>query len=151
MHRSRNDLVASREVNATDCVKASSSLHALALSFFMRPVCYRQTLLLTRQPGFLSASFRRITSTMAGADKPKPFMVRFYGPEAARDAEGRSLEDILQFKDSELEYHHDYIQVLFPLPEPSPINPGAPIIKYVSLARMLSLGCFSIVAAANTP
>lgn len=65
----------------------------------------------------------------AGEDKPKPFIVRFYGVEAAKDGEGRSLEDILRFEDNELEYHHDYIQVLFPLPEPSPINPDAPIIK----------------------
>ena len=60
----------------------------------------------------------------AEGEKPKPFIVRFYGDEAAKDDEGRSLEDILKFKDNELEYHHDYIQVLFPLPEPSPINPG---------------------------
>ncbi|EME45261.1 hypothetical protein DOTSEDRAFT_43628 [Dothistroma septosporum NZE10] len=62
-------------------------------------------------------------------DKPKPFIVRFYGAEAAKDEEGRTLDDILNYEDGELEYHHDYIQVLFPLPEPSPVNPGAPLIK----------------------
>ncbi|KAF7187143.1 Opioid growth factor receptor [Pseudocercospora fuligena] len=58
----------------------------------------------------------------------KPFIVRFYGSEQAKDSEGRTLDDILQFDNRALEYHHDYIQVLFPLPERSPINPEAPII-----------------------
>ncbi|EME84152.1 uncharacterized protein MYCFIDRAFT_195285 [Pseudocercospora fijiensis CIRAD86] len=57
-----------------------------------------------------------------------PSIVRFYGPEKAKDSEGRTLDNILQFNDRALEYHHDYIQVLFPLPERSPINPHAPII-----------------------
>lgn len=35
---------------------------------------------------------------------------------------------MLSFSDSELEYHHDYIQTLFPLPERSPFNPSAPLI-----------------------
>ncbi|KXT00675.1 hypothetical protein AC579_9543 [Pseudocercospora musae] len=58
----------------------------------------------------------------------KPFIVRFYGPERAKDSKGRTLNSILQFDNGALEYHHDYIQVLFPLPERSPINPEAPII-----------------------
>ncbi|KAK4691809.1 homocitrate synthase, partial [Lecanoromycetidae sp. Uapishka_2] len=59
-----------------------------------------------------------------------PFFVRFYDENTlARDARGRNLHDILRYKDEELEYHHDYIQILFPLPEGSPFNPSAPIIN----------------------
>ncbi|KAL9602691.1 MAG: hypothetical protein Q9219_001681 [cf. Caloplaca sp. 3 TL-2023] len=56
-------------------------------------------------------------------------LVSFYdsvNPEP--DARGRSLASILEWSDAELEYCHDYIQTLFPLPERSPINPNAPII-----------------------
>lgn len=43
-----------------------------------------------------------------------PFIVRFYGEEHATDAEGRTLDDICAFDDDALEYHHDFIQVIFP-------------------------------------
>jgi hypothetical protein len=59
----------------------------------------------------------------------EPFLVRFYDENTlARDSRRRNLPDILRFNDDELEYHHDYIQILFPLPEGSPFNPSAPII-----------------------
>ncbi|KAK4502740.1 hypothetical protein PRZ48_006166 [Zasmidium cellare] len=57
-----------------------------------------------------------------------PFIVRFYGQEQAADSEGRTLEDICAFDDDQLEYHHDYIQILFPLPERSGVNHDAPLI-----------------------
>ncbi|KAI4108940.1 MAG: hypothetical protein LQ339_002059 [Xanthoria mediterranea] len=58
-----------------------------------------------------------------------PFPVRFYSPTSpAPDSSGRTLPSILTWPDSTLEYSHDYIQNLFPLPERSPINPSAPII-----------------------
>lgn len=44
-----------------------------------------------------------------------PFIVRFYGQQGARDGEGRTLDEILNFNDHSLEYHHDFIQVLFPV------------------------------------
>lgn len=44
------------------------------------------------------------------------------------DSEGRLLQQILRWSDDKLEYVHDYIQYLFPLPEPSPVNPMAPVI-----------------------
>lgn len=49
--------------------------------------------------------------------KPRraPFIVRFYGEEHAADAEGRTLDDICAFDDDQLEYHHDFIQVIFPV------------------------------------
>lgn len=58
------------------------------------------------------------------------FTVSFYDPSVlAEDSEGRTLEDILAFSDHALEYHHDFIQYLFPLPERSPINPSAPVLN----------------------
>lgn len=43
-----------------------------------------------------------------------------------RDAAGRRLSDIWAMNDAELERHHDYIQWMFPLDEPSGANPSAP-------------------------
>ena len=45
-----------------------------------------------------------------------------------RDIQGRSHADILAWSDSALEAVHDYIQWLFPLPEPSGANPFAPLV-----------------------
>jgi Opioid growth factor receptor (OGFr) conserved region len=54
-------------------------------------------------------------------------LVDFYRGQAT-DAEHRYLEDIWTWDDEELEFVHDYIQWLFPLPEPSGFNPDAPIL-----------------------
>ncbi len=45
-----------------------------------------------------------------------------------RDDRGRLLSDILRADDDWLESTHDFIQWLFPLPEPSGANPGAPLV-----------------------
>ncbi len=45
-----------------------------------------------------------------------------------RDDRGRLLSDILRMDDDWLERTHDYIQWLFPLPEPSAVNPTAPLV-----------------------
>ncbi|MCD8548110.1 MAG: hypothetical protein LRY38_06755 [Aeromonadaceae bacterium] len=47
----------------------------------------------------------------------------------AWDQAGRSLAFILAQSDAWLECQHDYIQWLFPLPEPSPFNPQAPLLE----------------------
>ena len=66
---------------------------------------------------------------MASQSPPEPFIVRFYDPNIqAKDRRGRTRSSILAWSDDELEYHHDYIQLLFPLPEGSPFNPSAPVI-----------------------
>ena len=44
------------------------------------------------------------------------------------DIRGRMQTDILAWDDAQLEAVHDYIQWLFPLPEPSAFNPDAPIL-----------------------
>jgi len=68
----------------------------------------------------------RTMSSQASAASP---LVRFYDPNLyAPDSRGRTLPSILAWTDDQLEFCHDYIQVLFPLPEGSPFNPSAPII-----------------------
>ena len=54
-------------------------------------------------------------------------LVRFYAGEGT-DARGRRLEEILAWDDARLESVHDYVQWLFPLPEPSAFNPHAPTL-----------------------
>ena len=66
---------------------------------------------------------------MASHPSPEPFIVQFYDPNIqAKDRRGRTRSSITAWSDDELEYHHDYIQLLFPLPEGSPFNPSAPVI-----------------------
>lgn len=54
-------------------------------------------------------------------------IIEFYAGRA-KDVEGRTLDDILAFNDEELEYTHNYIQWLFPLPEASRYYARAPIL-----------------------
>ncbi|KAF2683773.1 hypothetical protein K458DRAFT_42367 [Lentithecium fluviatile CBS 122367] len=57
-------------------------------------------------------------------------IVRFYDPNInAKDANGRTLDHILKWDDIHLEHSHDYIQMLFPLPEGSMFSFDAPIIE----------------------
>lgn len=44
------------------------------------------------------------------------------------DWRGRRLADVLAFDDSRIEAVHDFVQWLFPLPEPSRAVPGAPVL-----------------------
>jgi hypothetical protein len=46
----------------------------------------------------------------------------------ATDSEGRLLSDLLRWNDDDLEAVHDFIQWMFPLPEPSRFNPDAPLL-----------------------
>lgn len=48
--------------------------------------------------------------------------------EQNTDTEGRSLAAILAWGDDEWEEVHDFVQWLFPLPEPSRFNPDAPLL-----------------------
>lgn len=45
-----------------------------------------------------------------------------------RDGRGRRVADVLAFSNEELEYTHDFIQWLFPLPTRSGAQPNAPIL-----------------------
>ena len=53
-------------------------------------------------------------------------IVAFYS--GGRDAAGRTLAEILAWPDAELEAVHDYIQWVFPLTQPSGVNPSAPLV-----------------------
>lgn len=51
----------------------------------------------------------------------------FYTDEGT-DSEGRTLAEIWEFTDEQLDAAHDYIQWLFPLAEESAFNPDAPLV-----------------------
>lgn len=52
-----------------------------------------------------------------------------------QDGSGRTLREVLGWPDRRLEEVHDYIQWLFPLPEPSGANPSAPVLDPETIAR----------------
>lgn len=52
------------------------------------------------------------------------------------DHRQRLLQDILAWPDERLESQHDFIQWLFPLPEPSPFNPHAPVLTVEEIALL---------------
>jgi Opioid growth factor receptor (OGFr) conserved region len=54
-------------------------------------------------------------------------LVEFYSGRAP-DHAGRFVGQIQQWPDERLEAVHDFIQWLFPLAEPSPVNPLAPVL-----------------------
>ena len=59
---------------------------------------------------------------------PSPdILVAFYRG-LATDDRARTIDEIRGWDDDRLELVHDYIQWLFPLPERSQFNPGAPIL-----------------------
>ena len=60
-------------------------------------------------------------------------IVAFYEGNA-RDDRGRLLDEILQLDDDRLEYIHDFIQWLFPLPERSGANASAPRLDDAAIA-----------------
>lgn len=49
------------------------------------------------------------------------------------DYKGRTLLEILDYGNWALEYHHDFIQVLFPLPEASIYNHRAPLLDAATI------------------
>jgi Opioid growth factor receptor (OGFr) conserved region len=81
-------------------------------------------------------------------------LVEFYRGHGL-DHRGRTLSGILAFAFDELECHHDYIQWLFPLPEPSGANPSAPLLTKNDVAvfgsdqslRMALLRSFGLMLA----
>ena len=60
-------------------------------------------------------------------------VVSFYRGDRP-DAEGRFLAEIWAWDDEALEAVHDYIQWLFPLEEPSGVNPRAPLVSAAARA-----------------
>ena len=64
-------------------------------------------------------------------------LVAFYHGNG-RDHRGRLLSHIRQYAFHDLERHHDFIQWLFPLPEPSGANPDAPLLTVEDIAAFRS-------------
>lgn len=60
-------------------------------------------------------------------------LIEFYRGNG-RDHRGRLLSHIHQYAFHDLERHHDYIQWLFPLPEPSGANAEAPLLSEEDIA-----------------
>jgi hypothetical protein len=54
------------------------------------------------------------------------------------DGAGRYLSEIQQWPDQELESVHDFIQWLFPLTDPSPVNPDAPVLDAGTISQIQS-------------
>lgn len=60
---------------------------------------------------------------------PSSPIVLFYDPQVhAPDLQGRTLNTVLSWPDTRLESCHNYIQFLFPIPEPSAFNNFAPAV-----------------------
>ncbi|OQN98019.1 hypothetical protein B0A48_16325 [Cryoendolithus antarcticus] len=67
-------------------------------------------------------------SPSSSIDTSSPFLLRFFSPtHYSPDPSNRTLPQILSWPDSRLESSHDYIQLLFPLPEHSAFA-SAPIV-----------------------
>ena len=65
--------------------------------------------------------------------KPGGILAAFYRGDM-KDDRGRALEEIQAWDFDRLESTHDYIQWLFPLPEPSGANPRAPVLDASDIA-----------------
>ncbi|AKV98816.1 Opioid growth factor receptor (OGFr) conserved domain containing protein [Marinobacter sp. CP1] len=62
--------------------------------------------------------------------KPEPeesALIKFFRGDGT-DHAGRTIEDILSLDDFWLEHTHDYLQWLFPIPEPSRYNAQVPVL-----------------------
>ncbi|KAL1592373.1 hypothetical protein SLS60_011452 [Paraconiothyrium brasiliense] len=74
-----------------------------------------------------------------GRSGDQPSIIDFYNPHInGRDAHGRTREQMLKWKHDKLERCHDYIQILFPLPEGSMFSYNAPIIDKETLEAFRS-------------
>jgi Opioid growth factor receptor (OGFr) conserved region len=71
-------------------------------------------------------NFERAEDVNQAGDQTN-WIIPFYQGVVADDR-GRSLRQIWRWPDEKLEHVHDYIQWLFPLPEPSSFNPEAPTL-----------------------
>ncbi|MFC0410335.1 opioid growth factor receptor-related protein [Roseomonas elaeocarpi] len=60
---------------------------------------------------------------------PKRGAIHSFLRGEGRDGRGRLLAEVLSFDDRAIEGVHDFIQWLFPLPEPSRAVPGSPVLQ----------------------
>ena len=69
----------------------------------------------------------------------EPDLVKFFHGTGTDD-KGRTICDILNFSNEQLESVHDYIQWLFPTPTPSQFNPKAPILIKAHVGMLSEVG-----------
>ena len=79
----------------------------------------------------------------------RPILMFLEGEGA--DARGRTLFGVLAMDDVALEHTHDFIQWLFPLPEPSAAVPGAPVLTpgEIQAIRNSELAPLALAAATD--
>ncbi len=82
---------------------------------------------------------------MSGAEREAMSEVVAFLEGTGPDRRGRLIETVLAFTPTELERHHNFIQWLFPLAEPSRAVPGSPVLTPVDIAAVRG----SIPAQAN--
>lgn len=70
---------------------------------------------------------------MTDSSAPLSPVIAFYSGSGA-DAAGRSIEEVWSWDHRRLDLIHDFIQWLFPLPEPSRFNPEAPLLTAADIA-----------------
>ena len=63
-------------------------------------------------------------------------LIEFYRGTGT-DNMDRTLAQILAYGDADMEWHHDFIQWMFPLREPSQFNPNAPLLTEADIAAFL--------------
>lgn len=66
------------------------------------------------------------------------------------DSRGRTLFDVLALSNAQLEQTHDFIQWLFPLPEPSRAVPDAPVLTPEDITAIRKSGLAQCALAAAT-
>lgn len=61
----------------------------------------------------------------------------FFGGQPLQFSESwATIEDVLKFDDAQMESCHDWVQWLFPIPEPSKFNPRAPLLSSAMAKRI---------------
>lgn len=65
-------------------------------------------------------------------------LLNFYGDEEGRTSSGYTLEQILDWPDTEWEFHHDFIQWLFPTDQESKFDADSPVLDAGTIARFRS-------------
>ena len=78
-------------------------------------------------------SYDQIVGIVGKPEPEESALIKFFRGDGT-DHAGRTLEDILALDDFWLEHTHDYLQWLFPIPEPSQYNARVPVLTREDIA-----------------
>lgn len=78
-------------------------------------------------------SYDQIVGIVGKPEPEESTLIKFFRGDGT-DHAGRTLEDILALDDFWLEHTHDYLQWLFPIPEPSQYNAWVPVLTQEDIA-----------------